>query len=117
MFNKKMDYLIEINTSYEPQKFGIMPDEINELVEKIISKSYNYCNLRGLMTVGPFTEDKIKIRTSFNTLYKIFEKLKKEINKDDFNIISMGMSNDYEIAVEEGSNLIRIGTLIFGNRN
>ena len=114
--NKKIDYLIEINTTLEMQKYGILPDNYNQLLEKIIKKSYNYCNLRGLMTVGPFTSDTKKIKYSFNQLFNIFNKIKDDIKKNDFNILSMGMSNDYEIAIEEGSNLIRIGSLIFGNR-
>ena len=114
--NKKIDYLIEINTSLESQKYGILPNNYNQFLEKIISKSYNYCNLRGLMTIGPFTSDIKKIKYSFNQLSNIFNSIKEDIKKNDFNILSMGMSNDYEIAIEEGSNLIRIGTFIFGNR-
>lgn len=114
--NKIIDYLIEVNTSLEIQKYGIIPDYLNQFFEKILEKTYKFCNLRGLMTVGPFTSDNNKIRSSFKNLYNLFNNLKNNIKKDDFNIISMGMSNDYEIAIEEGSNLIRIGTLIFGNR-
>ena len=114
--NKKIDYLIEINTSLESQKYGILPNNYNQFLEKIINKSYNYCNLRGLMTIGPFTSDIKKIKYSFNQLSNIFNSIKEDIKKNDFNILSMGMSNDYEIAIEEGSNLIRIGTFIFGNR-
>ena len=114
--NKKIDYLIEINTSLESQKYGILPDNYNQFLEKIINKSYNYCNLRGLMTIGPFTSDISKIKHSFNILSNIFNNINDDIKKNDFNILSMGMSNDYEIAIEEGSNLIRIGTFIFGNR-
>lgn len=114
--NKKMDFLIEINTSLETQKYGILPDKYKLFVEEIFNRTYKFCNLRGLMTVGPFTTDLKKVKDSFNKLFTIFNKIKDEIKKDDFDILSMGMSNDYEIAIEEGSNLIRIGTLIFGNR-
>lgn len=114
--NKKIDYLIEVNTSMESQKYGIFENDLYVFFEKIFKKSYKFCNLRGLMTVGPYTSDNNKIRASFKNLYKLFNNLKNDIKKDDFNIKSMGMSNDFEIAIEEGSNLIRIGTLIFGNR-
>jgi len=116
-FNKKVDYLIEINTTFESQKYGIEPDNLNKFLEDIYNKNYKYCNLRGLMTVGPFTDNDKEIRNSFRMLYNLFDKNKNKINKNDFNVISMGMSNDYEIAIEEGSNLLRIGSLIFGNRN
>ena len=114
--NKKIDYLIEINTSNEPQKYGILSENIFTLLDTIIKRSYKKCNLRGLMTVGPFTNEDNIIRNSFKELYKIYMNIKKNINKDDFDIVSMGMSNDYKIAIEEGSNLIRIGSLIYGNR-
>ena len=114
--NKKIDFLIEINTSLESQKYGILPDNYKQFIDNILKKSYNLCNLRGLMTVAPFTSDTKKIRNSFRKLYNIFNNIKDYVKKDDFNILSMGMSNDYEIAIEEGSNLIRIGTFIFGNR-
>jgi pyridoxal phosphate enzyme (YggS family) len=114
--NKKIDFLIEINTSLESQKYGILPKNYIHFVENILKKSYSFCNLRGVMTVAPFTSDTKKIRDSFRQLFNIFNNIKDDIKKEDFNILSMGMSNDYEIAIQEGSNLIRIGTLIFGNR-
>ncbi len=113
---KTIDYLVEINTSYEPQKYGISPSDIYKFIEEIFKKDYKYTNIRGVMTVGPLTDDKDRIRASFRELKKIFDNLKNSLNKDDFNIISMGMSGDYEIAIEEGSNQIRVGTLIFGRR-
>lgn len=116
-FNKKIDYLIEVNTSNEIQKYGINPESIYNLIESILKKNFIYCNLRGVMTVGPLTDDKEKIRNSFRLLYNIYDKLKKYLNKKDFDIVSMGMSGDYEIAIEEGSNLLRIGSAIYGSRN
>ncbi len=114
--NTIIDYLIEINTTLETQKYGILPDNYDNFLEKILNNSYKFCNLRGLMTIGPFTSEIKKIKYSFKQLFNIFNKIKDNINKDDFNILSMGMSNDYEIAIQEGSNLIRIGTNIFGSR-
>ncbi|MCK4798071.1 MAG: YggS family pyridoxal phosphate-dependent enzyme [Spirochaetes bacterium] len=114
--DKKINYLIEVNTSLEPQKYGVLPDDFLQLLDSILKKSYNYCNLRGLMTIGPFTYDKSEIRKAFRLLYKIYDKTKNDYKKNDFNIISMGMSSDYDIAIEEGSTLLRIGSLIFGTR-
>ena len=115
--SKKIDYLIEINTSMEPQKFGVDIDNYYYFLEKVLNKSFIHCNLRGLMTVGPFSDDIEIIRKSFKSLFEYFNKSKKELNKNDFNVISMGMSSDFELAIEEGSNMIRIGSLIFGNRS
>lgn len=114
--NKKIDYLIEVNTSFEPQKFGIFDKDYFIFLENVLKKSYNHCNLRGLMTVGPLTYEKEIIRKSFRMLFDFFNKTKNDIGKNDFNIISMGMSTDFEVAIEEGSNMVRIGTMIFGKR-
>lgn len=114
--NKKIEFLIEINTSGEEQKSGINSNELFDFVENITNNNFQYCNLRGLMTVGPLTDDKYKIRESFKMLNKSYIDLKKTLNKSDFDILSMGMSNDFEIAIEEGSNMVRIGSLIFGER-
>jgi len=113
---KIMNYLIEINTSNEEQKQGVYPDKFNELIESILKKNYKFCNLTGLMTIGPLTGNVSEIRKSFKILNTLFEKTKKDLNKNDFVTKSMGMSGDFEIAIEEGSNLIRIGSLIFGIR-
>ena len=115
--NKPMDFLIEVNTTNESQKYGINPENIESFLEEINKKNYKFCRPRGLMTVGPFTEETEPIRKSFRLLKNIFDKSKTELKKDCFDIISMGMSNDYEIAIEEGSNLLRIGSSIFGYRN
>lgn len=114
--NKIIDYLIEINTTNEEQKYGISPDALESFLEQINKKDLKNCKLKGLMTIGPYTYDNGLIRNVFSTLYKLFDKTKNELSDPDFKIISMGMSNDYEIAIEEGSNLIRIGSLLFENR-
>ncbi len=119
--NKKIDYLIEVNTSNESQKYGVDPNNFNNLLDVILKKEYNNCNLRGLMTVGPFTDQRKEIAKAFKILFKIYNDSKESLKKNsllkkDYDTISMGMSNDFEIAIEEGSNLLRIGSLIFGNR-
>jgi len=116
IINKKMDYLLEINTSNENQKMGVIPGKIDQIVDEILKKEFKFCNIRGVMTVGPLSENNAEIRNSFRNLRNIFEKLNKNFKKKDFDIISMGMSGDYPIAIEEGGNLIRVGTGIFGKR-
>ena len=106
--------LLEINTSGETQKHGFLPDQLNE-----ISECFNLSNIsiEGLMTVGPFTEDKEKIRDSFKQLRALRKRINQSVIQSDMLELSMGMSGDYEIAVEEGSTMVRLGTALFGVRN
>jgi len=113
--NKQIQILIQVNTSQEESKYGyrdtdVMYRDIEEL------KKLKYLFLRGMMTIAPYTKNVTKIRESFSELREIFSKIKTKFNLKELSILSMGMSNDYEIAVEEGANLLRIGTLIFGSR-
>ncbi len=111
-----IDVLFEINTSGEESKFGFKgEDEYFSVLERVME--LEKLRIRGLMTVGPLTDDEKKIREAFNKLRVLFEKTKDKYPELDFDILSMGMSGDYEIAVEEGSNLLRIGTAIFGKRS
>jgi len=112
--NKSMPVMIEVNTSFEPTKFGVRPDETIDLAGQILE--LKYLDLAGLMTVGPLTDDKKRIREAFKLLYNTGEKLKKTSGKT-FLHLSMGMSDDFEIAIEEGSTMIRLGRIIFGDRN
>ncbi len=108
-----VDCLIQVNTSGEDTKFGVAPNEAEKLAEAVLNLPQ--LALKGLMTIGPLTDDATKTRASFKMLRELFEKIKKTA-KPDFKILSMGMSSDFEIAIEEGSNLIRIGTAVFGAR-
>ncbi len=101
--------LLEINTSGETQKHGFLPDQLNEIRECF---NIPNINIEGLMTVGPLTTDKEKIRNSFIQL----RELKDTMNQPGLNELSMGMSGDYEIAAEEGSTMVRLGTALFGAR-
>ena len=105
--------LLEINTSGETQKHGFLPDQLDE-----ISECFNLpsISIEGLMTVGPFTADKEKIRDSFIQLRTLSKKCFLIVIQSDMMELSMGMSGDYEIAVEEGSTMIRLGTALFGRR-
>ncbi|MEG1641761.1 MAG: YggS family pyridoxal phosphate-dependent enzyme [Synergistaceae bacterium] len=105
---------IEVNTSGEENKSGIPPQEMEGLAEYILEKC-PLLKIQGLMTIGPNSDDTEKIRKSFSDLREMKKELEK---KHDIKIpeLSMGMSGDYPIAIEEGSTLIRVGTAIFGQR-
>ncbi len=112
--NKKQKVLLEINTSLEASKFGLKnEDEIFSTAEAC--RSLTNIDLVGLMTMAPYTDDKVVIQDCFRKL----RELKEAINKSGFALteLSMGMTNDYEIAIEEGATMVRVGTAIFGERN
>ncbi len=112
---KPVPILIEVNTSGEMTKFGIKPEESFQLVEEILK--LNRLNLQGLMTIGPglAVQDPEASRKSFKMLFNLREELVKRF-KLSLPVLSMGMSSDFEIGIEEGSTMVRIGTLIFGPR-
>ena len=112
--DKTMDCLIQINISNEDSKYGFSEDEIDFLNKNSLNEFQNI-RIRGLMGMASFSNDKNIVEKEFDFLKGIFDKKKKKLS--DFNILSMGMSNDYEIALEAGSNMIRIGSKIFGRRN
>jgi len=108
--NKKVRCLIEINSSNEPTKHGMAPEVAVETYLKIKENLKNI-DLQGVMTIGAHTDDEREIRKSFSLTYKIFEQLKPYGAK----ICSMGMSGDFEIAIEEGSNMVRIGSALLNS--
>jgi len=113
--DKTMPILIEVNSGREEQKFGVLPENAKELIEKI-SKLKNI-KVMGLMTMGPMTGDPEQARPYFIETRKIFEEIKKEnLPNVEMRYLSMGMSSSYKIAIEEGANLVRIGSGIFGKR-
>lgn len=113
---KTISILIEINTTSEHTKFGIRETDLYwQMLEKIVHLPN--LELHGLMTVGPFTQDKEAIRSSFSALRELFAQTKDRYPDLSLDVLSMGMSSDYDIAVEEGSTLIRIGTALFGERS
>ena len=112
--NKIQDILLEIKTSFEETKAGLNQEEqVIKLVEHC--KTLPNINLTGLMTMAPYTDDKQLIRKSFSELFK----LKDKINQQGFTLteLSMGMTSDFEIAIDEGATMLRIGSAIFGQRN
>lgn len=111
-----MPVLIEVNIAREESKFGVSPEETEELVRQVAQLP----NLRveGLMTIAPFVEIAERNRVYFSNLRKLYVDIKSK-NIDNVNMcnLSMGMTGDYEIAIEEGATLVRVGTGIFGERN
>ncbi len=108
---KTMDVLIEVNISGEEQKYGIKLELVEEIVKEII-KLHNI-NLKGFMTMAPFTFDEKIQRKTFDGLRKLSEKLSEKFGQKYFRVLSMGMSNDYKVAIEEGANMVRIGTALY----
>jgi pyridoxal phosphate enzyme (YggS family) len=105
--------LIQVKLSDEDRKFGLTPESINEVLE--ISQGYNSVTVRGLMTMPPFSQDPENSRPYYRQLKEIAHDL---ISKGFLlSELSMGMSNDFEVAIEEGATMVRIGTAIFGNRS
>ncbi|OQY98507.1 MAG: YggS family pyridoxal phosphate enzyme [Candidatus Brocadia sp. UTAMX2] len=113
---RSLDILIQVNTSHEESKYGVAPEDAVSLVKQ--TAKYDTLRVLGLMTIGLFTKDEIKIRQCFKVLKGIHDTLINEaINRVQMKYLSMGMSGDYQIAIEEGANMVRIGTAIFGARN
>ncbi len=112
---KIMPVLIEINSAREEQKSGIFPEQAEELVRNI--SCLNGIKIVGLMTMGPYSADPEDLRPAFITTGKLFQRLKAlNIPGTEMKYLSMGMSSSYRIAIEEGANMVRIGTKIFGER-
>ena len=110
---KKVNVLIQVDISNDDSKFGFSLFEINDLFEKINYDDYQNILFKGLMGMASFTSNKEIIRKQFNSLNYVFQKFKK---RHSFEYLSMGMSGDYIIALECGSNMIRLGSNIFGKR-
>jgi pyridoxal phosphate enzyme (YggS family) len=110
---KKTQVLLEINTTGEPQKKGFLPNQIEEILSCF---EYNKTEIKGLMTMAPYTDNEKEIRKSFSCLRELKDKINDSLPDKKITTLSMGMSNDYEIAIEEGSTMIRLGTYLFGKR-
>ena len=110
------DILVEVNVAEEESKFGLKMEEVIPFIEN--AAQFPHINVRGLMTIAPFVENPEKNRTIFADLHKLYVDIKeKNIDNGTVNILSMGMTNDFEVAIEEGATMVRIGTGIFGARN
>ena len=114
--DKVQDILIQVNLAKEESKTGIEIESLDELIETV-GKCENL-RLCGLMMIAPNYEDVEQCRPLFRQMYEIFQQLKdKNLTGADIKYLSMGMTHDYKIAIEEGANLVRVGTAIFGQRN
>ncbi len=116
-FDRIQDVLLQIHIAEEDSKFGLDEAELFNLIEKLETNIFQYVNIRGLMGMATFTDDEIKIAKEFRGLRKLYEKVLQQSSFKEFNILSMGMSGDYKIAIAEGSNMVRVGSSIFGERN
>ena len=109
-----IDILLQVHIAQEESKFGLDEKELEEILHTEEFGQLKGIRIRGLMGMATFTDDKQKIRTEFNILKTLFERFAKELR--GFDILSMGMSSDYPLALEEGSTMVRIGSLVFGER-
>ncbi len=116
--NRKINVLLQFKINDESTKFGLDLEEAIQLLENEAFTKLENINICGVMGMATFTNDKQQVRREFKDLKHIFDTLKQKyfINNDDFKDISMGMSDDYPIALEEGSTMIRVGSLLFGSR-
>lgn len=112
---RSLDILIQVNTSYEESKFGVAPEETLAFVRQVAR--YDTLNIKGLMTIGKLSADPEDARRCFRLLRQLRDQIAGEgIPRVRMDILSMGMSGDLEIAVEEGSTMVRVGTAVFGPR-
>ena len=111
--NKIQDVLIQVNLAREVQKSGVAPENLSELVSFV--DAAESLRLRGLMMIAPLVADAEECRPLFRDMRKIFDELKT--SRPHFDLLSMGMTHDFAVAVEEGANVVRVGTAIFGERN
>ena len=112
---KKMNVFIQVNTSAEESKFGVSPENAIALVKQV--SELETLQIKGLMTIGLFSAEPEKVRSCFKLLKKLQQEIiEQKIPNVEMNELSMGMSNDLEIAIEEGATIIRVGTAIFGKR-
>ena len=111
-----IDVLVEVNVAGEDSKFGLSPEEVPAFVEEIAK--FPHIRVKGLMTIAPFVENPEENRPIFQCLRKLSVDIRnKNIDNVSMNVLSMGMTNDYQVAVEEGATMVRVGTAIFGERD
>ena len=111
---KKQDVLLEFNISGEESKYGLSPKELRHIVE--VAKDCPHVTVKGLMCMAPIEEDAEKTRPVFKKAHALWEELKTYFPDNQISILSMGMTRDFEIAIEEGATMVRVGTAIFGAR-
>lgn len=111
--NKKIDFCFQVNISRDPQKHGIEPDDISRVIEQYISGDFQNVRLIGLMTIGA-QEDMQNRLKYFSDFKKLFDEINhKQFNKTPLKVLSMGMSEDYELAIKAGATMVRLGSVLF----
>lgn len=114
--NVTVNILVEVNVACEDSKFGVMTEETLDLVEEIAK--FEHIKVKGLMTIAPFTDDPEENRKYFAKLKQLSVDIKaKNVDNISMDMLSMGMTGDYQVAIEEGATFVRVGTGIFGERN
>jgi hypothetical protein len=112
---KMVEVLIEVNSGAEEDKTGILPQDLDELIET--AAGFSHMHLVGLMTMGPLTGDPELSRPYFSNTRRLFEEIKgSNIPGAEMRVLSMGMSSSYRVAIEEGATMVRLGTVLFGPR-
>lgn len=112
---RNIDILLQVNTSSEESKFGMAPENTLQFAREV--SQFSRLNIKGLMTIGLFSAEKEKVRKCFKLLKNIQQQIiALELQNVKMDVLSMGMSNDLEVAIEEGATMVRIGTAIFGQR-
>ena len=115
--NRTIDCLLQVHIAQEETKFGLDSREVTALVDRYYTNTdYSGAKLRGLMGMASFTEDTAVVAEEMSRLKKLYDSIRMNHPNDDFSILSMGMSGDYQMAMEKGSTLVRIGSLLFGSR-
>jgi len=116
---RTVDVLLQVHVAQEETKFGFAPEELVELVKPAVLENLDHISICGVMGMASHTEDQARVRADFRAIRSLFDRLKEGLfaGHPEFKEISMGMSHDWRIAVEEGSTMIRLGTSIFGARD
>jgi pyridoxal phosphate enzyme (YggS family) len=113
--NRIINCLLQFHIAKESTKFGFSIEELRKIISLKIYQDWDYINIKGVMGMATFTDNKVQVKEEFSLLRSFFDEL-KPVFGDDFKTLSMGMSGDYLEAIEQGSNMIRIGSDIFGTR-
>ena len=113
--NRVIDCLLQVHIAQESTKFGLNETELNDIIHQQLTTPFPNIRIVGLMGMATFTSDNVQIKQEFTFLKALYDKARNQLK--DISILSMGMSGDYALAIEVGSNMIRVGSKIFGERN
>jgi len=113
--NRVIDCLLQVHIAQESTKFGLNETELNDIIHQQLTTPFPNIRIVGLMGMATFTSDNVQIKHEFTFLKTLYDKARNQLK--DISILSMGMSSDYALAIEVGSNMIRVGSKIFGERN